>query len=131
MLTKIKFKDYDEVYNAFIKNPNSIKFRTSEVQIKYNQKLKELKEQDISTRDYLIDKYFNEQIFALWKNEFPYDLPEDCEHWIFATLDTSIKFELIPKNQTKFFIFENLNKDKSVKDLYHIHIISYRPKNLN
>ena len=117
----------------FHKNSPSIQInRTKEIENKYIEHKSFLFKKNISIHDYIIKKYFSENSeFKLVNNEFPYDVEINVEHkllWFNPNINymidekyinTLLNELLFDKN---YIYFENIDSNKSIKSIRHIHV---------
>jgi hypothetical protein len=109
--------------------------RKPEIEAEYINHLAKIKASGKTPTKYIIDKY--EMKIGDWlltENEYPYSWPEDFQHnilWIYtnnnqnATEDEAITFIRNYYPNQAFFLFENLKKEQSVKEMQHFHVIFF------
>tara|TARA_Y100000389_G_scaffold89377_1_gene85856 strand:- start:212 stop:604 length:393 start_codon:yes stop_codon:yes gene_type:complete len=114
-------------------NPPTIHIgRDSDIESTYSLFIKNLKSKNIKVSDYLYNEYFKgtNKKYIIKPNNFPYKFSENISHlllWINpkATLTNNEVIAIIKNNfQNKNIVyFENIAKNKSVKEIRHIHIL--------
>ena len=98
--------------------------RSPEVQRRYEERLKEIKESGLTPEQYLTDTLPWLNGVAYVKNEFPYE--GDFEHYVLWFKDKSEgeieRLVSLIKRHTLVTIKRNETKDQSVKGLVHYHV---------
>jgi hypothetical protein len=114
--------------------PDRAIIRRPDIEFYYKDHISLLNRKDMKIKDHIINNHFNNNNeFVLIINEFPYWV-NDATHWIcwfnpnhesYHTLNIREKTEQIIKNNfpnKKVVMYENIDSNKTVKDLKHSHI---------
>ena len=111
-------------------------FRNKDIQKKYDEFKKFITENKIDINDYIYKKYLGEIKINFTENNFPYDIEENCQHYV-IWFDSKYYSELKLKDseekiiekivRTKFkdnqyIYFENVSNNKSVPNIVHYHV---------
>ena len=133
-------------WEFLLEHLNNLKYARHPSMIeKYNIFYKKIINKYYSLNNYILIKYFKysskiednkikslhnkkNKTFILTKNKFPYNFEKNLDHYILwsnikishKTIDYILNTKL--KNKV-FFWFENKIENKSIPDLYHVHVI--------
>ena len=119
------------------RNPPTDKItREKKVQKKYNEFMKYIRENNININDYIYDKYLNGATVNFIENSFPYDIEDNCLHYVIWFDSEYFKKVTLCINQNKiidniirnkfkdneYIYFENYSHNKSVQKVKHFHV---------
>ena len=118
-------------------NPPTDKItRKDTIQFEYNKFIKYIKDNKININEYIYKKYLNGKNVNFTENSFPYDIDDNCHHYIiwfdneyFKNVTQNININSIindiVRNKFKdneYIYFENLANNKSVVNIKHFHV---------
>ena len=107
--------------------------RTKKIQEKYEKHKKFLKDNNLTTKEFICKKIIKDNLFIITKNKFPYYIP-DIDHYL---LWINPKYQNIISDRTiytylsikfdwcYFTYFENVEEIKSIYDVRHLHIFIF------
>ena len=107
--------------------------RTKKIQKKYEKHKKFLKDNNLTTKEYICKNIIKDNLFVITKNNFPY-YNKNIDHyllWINPKYQHIISDETIYEYLTfkfdgdYFTYFENIEEIKSVFDVRHLHIFIF------
>ena len=115
--------------------PNKSINRRPDIEFYYKNHIKSLDLKQIKLKDYIIDKFFkNDSIeYQLTINEFPYWV-QDATHWLvwfnpnndfydkINVKDITEKLVKIHFPNKQVVMYENIDSNKTIKDIKHSHI---------
>lgn len=119
------------------RNPPNFKItRDNEVQKRYDEFINKIKMNNIDINKYISDKFLNNKNVNFTKNSYPYDIEEDCNHYIIwfeneyfnkitLCIDENKIIDNIIKSKfknNKYIYFENVDNNKSIKKIKHFHV---------
>ena len=95
-----------------------------------------IKENNINLNDYIYNKFLNGLNVNFIENTFPYDIEDNCYHYViwfdneyFKKVTNSINENKIINNivrskfkDNQYIYFENLSNNKSVAKIKHFHV---------
>ena len=121
---------------SLINPPNITLYRDIETDKNYKKLRKQLKENRISTTDYLKDKLFGGhhkfKEYRFIKNEFGYNVTSNIQHynlWLNPMVELELDNNKIKKFLDKilvnkqYIVFKNLPQNMSVPGIIHYHIL--------
>lgn len=129
-----------ETIKKFDCNPINFNIcRSPDVDLKYKKHVAELEKQSIDISTHILRSLFNNDLSVVFsRNEFPYWIEKRVQHiicWIRPNYIEEIEYvreyvDLKCKqiNTENCVIFENLQKNKSVKKINHFHIFAIIPE---
>ncbi len=119
------------------RNPPDDKItRNQKIQSKYEKFMNNIKENNINLNDYIYNKFLNGLNVNFIENTFPYDIEDNCYHYViwfdneyFKKVTNSINENKIINNivrskfkDNQYIYFENLSNNKSVAKIKHFHV---------
>lgn len=111
--------------NIYCKNTHVIRFalwRDINIQKKYNM---DKSKNNFSFFKKKIEYSINTNGYSLTKNNYPYNITNNIQHFIIWTNFTPLKIKNILDNKfNNYIFFKNLEKNKTIKDLEHYHVFT-------
>lgn len=107
--------------------------RTKKIQEKYEKHKKFLKDNNLTTKEFICKKIIKDNLFVITKNKFPYYI-KDIEHYLLwinpkykniISDETIYEYLTIKFDGSYFTYFENIEEIKSVCDVRHLHIFIF------
>ena len=110
--------------------------RNQKIQLKYEEFMKYVKKNNINLNEYIYKKYLNGLKINFVENNFPYDIEDNCHHYViwfdneyFKKVTSSINENKIINNivrskfkDNEYIYFENLTHNKSIAKIKHFHV---------
>ena len=122
---------------TFHRNPPTDKItRNINIQQEYDKFMKYIKDNNININDYIHKNFLNGINVNFVENTFPYDIEDNCYHYIiwfdnqyFKNLTNSVNENKIINNivrskfkDNEYIYFENLSGNKSIDSIKHFHV---------
>ena len=111
--------------NIYCKNTHVIRFalwRDINIQKKYNM---DKSKNNFSFFKKKIEYSINTNGYSLTKNNYPYNITNNIQHFIIWTNFTPLKIKNILDNKfNNYIFFKNIEKNKTIKDLEHYHVFT-------
>lgn len=119
------------------RNPPTDKIsRNQQIQLKYEKFMNDIKEKNINLNDYIYERFLNKVNVNFIENTFPYDIEDNCYHYViwfdneyFKKVTSSINENKIIDNivrskfkNNEYIYFENISGNKSVAKIKHFHV---------
>jgi len=124
-----------EEIKSFHKNPPRDRLhRNNKINKKYQKHIKKIKDRNINVNEYISNKYFtNKEYDSDWvfvPNNFPYNLENGINHYLIWINPYKLKLSEIDIDRViienlgnkEYYYFENLNCNKSVNKVQHVHV---------
>lgn len=113
--------------------------RTKNIENKYLEHKLELKNKNINLDNYITSKYFKDnQKYVFVENQFPYNVDKNITHYLLWFNPNNNNYGITEKEIEEilneilvgktYIYFENMEHNKSIKSIKHIHVFVYEEK---
>jgi len=127
---------WDRLQTLHRNPPNDKITRNEKIQNEYEKLMKYIKDSNININEYIYKKFLNGLNVNFIENTFPYDIEDNCYHYViwfeneyFNKVTNCINENKIIENiirskfkNNEYIYFENLSNNKSVNSIKHFHV---------